>query len=89
MDLIRLAFIYTIIILFIFEMESAKWIESVMLLSMWIKIFNYLAVFESTRYLIKMIFEIISDASAFLIILLTAIIAYLQISINITESEDY
>lgn len=76
MDLIRMALIYTVILMDMLSYDLPKWINPVMLLLMWIKIFNYLAVFESTRYLIKMIFEIIEDVSAFLIILVTAILAY-------------
>lgn len=41
---------------------------------------NYLTVFKPTRYLIKMIFEIITDIKAFLIILFTAMFAYAQIN---------
>ena len=43
---------------------------------MWFKILAYLTVFKPTRYLIKMIFEIINDITTFLIILFTALIAY-------------
>ena len=47
-----------------------------MFLLIWIKILTYLAVFKATRYLIKMIVDIIKDISTFLIILLTALVAY-------------
>lgn len=46
------------------------------ILLLWYKIFNYLTVFKPTRYLIKMIFEIIQDIRAFLIILFVAILSY-------------
>jgi ABC-type multidrug transport system fused ATPase/permease subunit len=46
---------------------------------MWVKIITYLSVFKSTRYLIKMIMEIIADISTFLIILGIAMMAYAQI----------
>lgn len=88
MDLVRMALIFTVILTYMIPLtELPKWINPVMLLLMWIKIFNYLAVFESTRYLIKMIFEIIEDVSAFLIILVTAILAYTQIIMSIEETE--
>ena len=41
---------------------------------------NYLLVFKPTRYLIKMIFEIIKDIKTFLIILFSSLFAYAQIS---------
>jgi ABC-type multidrug transport system fused ATPase/permease subunit len=50
-----------------------------MFLLMWVKIITYLSVFKSTRYLIKMIMEIIADISTFLIILGIAMMAYAQI----------
>lgn len=43
---------------------------------MWYKFLNYLTIFKPTRYLIKMIFEIINDIRAFLIILFAAMFAY-------------
>jgi hypothetical protein len=43
---------------------------------MWVKILFYFSVFKPTRYLIKMIIEIIADIRTFLIILLAAIVAH-------------
>lgn len=51
-------------------------IAPVTMLLLWYKIFNFLTVFKPTRYLIKMIFEIINDIKAFLIILFVAILSY-------------
>jgi hypothetical protein len=50
-----------------------------MFLLMWVKILTYLAVFKDTRYLIKMIIEIIVEIKTFIFILFLAIIAYAQI----------
>ena len=55
---------------------------------MWVKILSYFSVFKPTRYLIKMIFEIISDILTFLIILFTAIFAYAQINYSFQEAGD-
>jgi hypothetical protein len=54
---------------------------------MWVKILSYFSVFKPTRYLIKMIFEIIADILTFLIILFTAIFAYAQINYSIKHAE--
>jgi hypothetical protein len=56
-------------------------------LLMWIKIFNYLAVFKATRYLIKMIFEIVADIKTFLIILFITLFAYGQIIFALTGGD--
>ena len=47
-----------------------------MFMLMWVKILTYLAVFKSTRYLIKMIIEIIAEITTFIVILFIAILAY-------------
>jgi hypothetical protein len=54
---------------------SAELIGAMFLLT-WIKVITYQAVFKQTRYLIKMIMEIIADISTFLTILLISMIAY-------------
>ncbi len=61
-----------------------------MFLLMWIKILTYLAVFKKTRYLIKMIIEIIGEITTFLFILFIAILAYAQIlyTTKDTDSEE-
>lgn len=61
----------------------------VTMLLMWYKMFNYLTVFKPTRYLIKMIFEIINDIKAFLIILFVAILAYAQINYFIDDDSTF
>jgi len=43
---------------------------------MWARILQFFIVFKPTRYLIKMIFEILQDMMTFLIILLAAMFAY-------------
>jgi len=65
-------------------------VKAIMFLLIWIKILTYLAVFKPTRYLIKMILDIIKDISTFLIILITALVAYGQImlTINSANSEE-
>lgn len=49
---------------------------------------NYLLVFKPTRYLIKMIFEIIYDIKTFLIILFSSLLAYAQISFVLDANTD-
>ena len=58
-------------------------------LLMWFKILSYLSVFKPTRYLIKMIFEIIADILTFLIILFITIFAYAQINYSIHVDETF
>lgn len=79
-DLARLGTIY----LYLYshqnqDFELPTYLVPVMFMFMWFKILAYLTVFKPTRYLIKMIFEIIGDITTFLIILFTALIAYAQI----------
>ena len=49
------------------------------------KIINYLTIFKPTRYLIKMVSEIIKDIKSFLIILFAAIFAYAQINYSLND----
>jgi hypothetical protein len=56
---------------------------------MWYKILNYLTAFKPTRYLIKMIFEIVNDIKAFVIILFAAMTAYAQITYSLADSGDF
>lgn len=51
-------------------------VEATIYFLMWYKILNYLTVFKPTRYLIKMIFETVSDIKAFIVILFAAMLAY-------------
>ena len=72
------------------DLELPYYVLPILFLLMWYKIINYLSVFKPTRYLIKMIFEIISDISTFMIIMFTALFAYAQIYYvidNTTTSE--
>ncbi len=59
-----------------------------MFMLMWVKILTYLAVFKKTRYLIKMIIEIIAEITTFLFILIISIVAYTQILYTTTDSEE-
>jgi len=66
--------------------ELPDYVAPILFLLMWFKILSYLTVFKPTRYLIKMIFEIINDIRTFLIILFTALFAYAQICYVIDKS---
>jgi len=52
------------------------------------KIFKYLSVFSSTRYLIKMTFEICADIQVFLVVLFTGMVAYFQLLLTMGEIYD-
>jgi hypothetical protein len=77
-DITRLTLIYMNLAPKVFPTfpQMSNELISLIFLMMWIKILNYLAVFKPTRYLIKMIFEIIADIKTFLIILFTTLFAY-------------
>ena len=51
-------------------------IASICLLILWIKLFYFLRVFESTSRLIRMIIEIVNDMKNFLIVLLIGIVGF-------------
>jgi len=76
MDIIRLTLIYLVCIQSFTTFEMEKWLTSMTFLMIWIKILNYLAVFQATRYFIKMILEIIGDILIFLVILIIGFVAY-------------
>ena len=55
----------------------------------WYKLIKYLQVFSATRYLTRMIFEVINDLGTFLLILVIVIVAYAQITVSLnTDSVD-
>lgn len=60
----------------------------IVFLLMWFKIISFLSVFKPTRYLIKMIYEIIRDIQTFLIILFSALFAYAQINYSLVPIEE-
>lgn len=89
LDLGRLAAIY----IYLFSVVDDKfelpfYVLPTTFLLMWFKILSYLQVFKPTRYLIKMIFEIIGDITTFLVILFTALFAYAQITYIMTDNTD-
>jgi hypothetical protein len=51
-------------------------LASCALIVLWIKLFYFMRVFESTSQLIRMIIEIVNDMKNFLIVLLIGIIAF-------------
>ena len=51
-------------------------LASFALIVLWIKLFYFMRVFESTSQLIRMIIEIVNDMKNFLIVLLIGIIAF-------------
>jgi len=71
------------------DLEIAAFQLNIMFLLLWMKIFKYLGVFSSTRYLIKMTFEIIADIQVFLIVLFTGMVAYFQILLTLGEIHDF
>ena len=79
LDVIRCIAIYGIVYARLRNLELQNEIIATMFLVMWVKIITYLTVFKCTRYLIKMILEILVDIQTFLIILFMALLAYAQI----------
>jgi hypothetical protein len=55
---------------------------TISLFLIWIKLLKYLAVFESFRYLIQMILEILSEIKTFMFLLAIAMTAYCQIMLS-------
>lgn len=89
LDLGRLAAIYIYLLSVVDDkFELPTYILPSTFLLMWFKILAYLSVFKPTRYLIKMIFEIINDISTFLVILFTALFAYAQITYVLTTDPE-
>lgn len=59
-----------------FDLELAFTLSTYMFILIWLKTLTYLAVYEPTRYFIKMIMEIVSNIKTFMIILILAMVAY-------------
>lgn len=77
MDMTRLILMFMILVSKSpIDFKVYTWVLPLTFFLMWAKILNYFSVFKPTRYLIKMIFEIINDIMTFLIILFTAMFAY-------------
>jgi len=77
-DLISLLLNLSVIILDLVNnntMDSNS-VASVAILLMWVKLFYFLRIFNSTAHLIRMIIEIISDMRYFVIVLMLAVLAF-------------
>ena len=81
MDMFRLGLSFTVLINELLKehdmTDIPDFVLPTMFLLCWIKVLlSYLAVFEATRYFVKMIIEIIMDIRSFLIILFISLIAF-------------
>lgn len=76
MDITRLILIYVYVYGKLDNYVSRTFILPTIFLLMWFKVLAYLSVFKPTRYLIKMIHEILRDVKTFMIVLFTVMFAY-------------
>lgn len=73
-DIIRIGTVY--MHAFAFELSLSTHLSLLMYLALQIKCLLYLMLFDSNRYLIIMIFEILKDCRSFLLILVISMLAY-------------
>jgi hypothetical protein len=68
LDVVRIVLVY--ITLFIQHNHSSLHISAVTLFLMWLKLLNFMEVLGPTRYMLQMLYDIMWDIKAFLVILL-------------------
>jgi hypothetical protein len=68
--------------------DNFKDVYAIMFVLVWFKLIKYLQVFDATRYLTRMMFDVVADLGTFILILLLVILAYAQITISIEDSGD-
>lgn len=76
MDLTRIILVYLYVQGAVDTVMARTFILPIIFLFMWYKVITYLSVFKPTRYLIKMIHEILRDVKTFMIVLFTVMFAY-------------
>lgn len=87
LDVFRLLLIGVAVLGQDYDKEFTQALIPYMFILLWIKTLTYLAIFKQTRYLIKMILEIINDIKIFLIILLISMTAFTQIMMVTMDNE--
>ena len=79
LDIGRYIIVYCCVILNLRDEEISRSISVTMFILMWLQSIKLLMVFYATRYMIRLIIELIFGLSGFLVILLMGIVAYCQI----------
>lgn len=77
-DLLSYSLCLFVVILDVFNFEKTvlRPLASIALIILWIKLFYFMRVYESTAQLIRMIIEIVNDMKNFLIVLFIGIIGF-------------
>ena len=79
LDIVRYILVYCCVIINMRDDELSRSISVTMFILMWLQSIKLLMVFYATRYMIRLIIELIYGLSGFLVILLMGIVAYCQI----------
>lgn len=89
-DMIRssLFFIYTILVWVDYFSNQTDFLALIILIT-WIRGVTYFRIFDSTRYLINLIFEVFNDIPSFLIVFFYTILAFSFIFYALDSSGDY
>ena len=81
-------YIYFIFDLAKFDNEIMNWVFAVLTLSSWMRAISYFRIFSRTRYLIRMVKEVVKDMMSFLLILIMATVAMSLLYVIAAENEE-
>ena len=84
-DLSRVGFFYVFMILIIGYEYHCEWVLIVLVVLSWVRGITIFALFNDTRYMIQLIWEVIVDIIPFAIVIMYSIIAFFFINLAVEE----